>query len=35
MLIKYLRDIQMGAMDKIWSHLIKVLHVYLYNIHFI
>ena len=24
MLIKYLRDIQMGAMDKIWSHLIKV-----------
>ena len=24
MLIKYLRDIQMGSMDKIWSHLIKV-----------
>ena len=24
MLIKYLRDIQMGAMKKIWSHLIKV-----------
>ena len=24
MLLKYLRDIQMGAMDKIWSHLIKV-----------
>ena len=23
MLIKYLRDIQMGSMDKIWSHLIK------------
>ena len=25
MLIKYLRDIQMGSMDKIWSHLIKVI----------
>ena len=25
MLIKYLRDIPMGAMKKIWSHLIKVL----------
>ena len=25
MLIKYLRDIQMGSMNKMWSHLIKVI----------